>query len=543
MDPFVLETIKKNKLSNRLHNLQRSSKPNLIVINSVKTGDNEIIYSSHPQYNSNINNSSSNSNLMNLNKISSSTSNNRESSLKRSKGSPSRRTSSNDSLTRSQPSPTIIRHNFNDNQSKKIIEDKDMKMVRIENHMDTKSLITNSTKSIELIANIVNETINDKHNLIVNDMYEKSDSDENVPSVHVQKHTIENENEKINIEQPTLIKKDIKPVYTTMAAVSNYNNLNQNADSTNTITYKSSYFMLLTFILFMFTLLPIQYHNESFGIQMKRMQDQCDESSLNQLYNQTFNSNINSSSSSGSSNGNLNQSYILEKLFPFILTARSIKTNEDINKMYNETIRNELSYLIDELVANQKRNNFNNLTIKYLTQKECYLNNFTKILNIIALKPAILTTQTKRANLMKAEFDMLMNENDHYESIDDFTIPKINSAINNHIKRRQYHNDDVNNNNNNNNFEIYEKSFNENSNIINKSQNELVLTNSILICDDELYRKNVILDRQLPNLVNYNEEYANLFGIGGSPHDQLNNDFQANILTQVLLFFNRTIDN
>jgi hypothetical protein len=506
MDPFVLETIKKNKLSNRLHNLQRSSKPNLIVINSVKTGDNEIIYSSHHQTNNNLMNYTniSTKNNNNNNHSSNNNNNNRESSLKRSKGSPSRITSSNDSLTKSQPSPTIIRHNFNENQNnqnKKFTEEKDIKIVRVENHMESKGEMTNPDKSIELAASIANEII---------------------PTVHVQKHIIENEKEKINIEEPTIIKKDIKPLYNTMAAAPNYNILNHIVDSTNTITYKSSYFMLMTFTLFMFTLLPIQYHNESFGIQMKRMQDQCDDSALNQINNQPSNN----------SSNNLNQSYILEKLFPFILNARSIKTNDDINKMYNETIRNELSYLIDELVANQKKNNFNNMTIKYLTQKECYLNNFTKILNIIALKPTVLTTQTKRANLMKANFDMLMDENDHYESIDGFTIPKINTAINNHIKKREYfHNDDNYNNNNNNNFEIYEKSMNADTNIINKNPNELVLTNSILICDDELYRKNLFLDKKSANLVN-SDEYIDSLSLG-STHDQSNNDFQANILTQV----------
>ena len=45
----------------------------------------------------------------------------------------------------------------------------------------------------------------------------------------------------------------------------------------NRITYRKSYFMQITFILFALTLIPIQYHNENFNLQMLKVLDYCDQ--------------------------------------------------------------------------------------------------------------------------------------------------------------------------------------------------------------------------------------------------------------------------
>ena len=60
MDPYILEKIKLNKLTNKFENFQQATRANLIVINSVKTGENnEVIYPNTNKIIQSINNNQS----------------------------------------------------------------------------------------------------------------------------------------------------------------------------------------------------------------------------------------------------------------------------------------------------------------------------------------------------------------------------------------------------------------------------------------------------------------------------------------------------
>ena len=116
------------------------------------------------------------------------------------------------------------------------------------------------------------------------------------------------------------------------------------------IKFKSSCFLPIKLFLFVFTLLPVQYHNESLSIQFKKIQDLCSESSgfLNETH-----------------------SYILDVILPHgFVKAFSIQTLA--------------SHFNDEKNADY---NLNNLTLIYLNKSECALKNLTNLLNFISISP------------------------------------------------------------------------------------------------------------------------------------------------------------
>jgi hypothetical protein len=126
--------------------------------------------------------------------------------------------------------------------------------------------------------------------------------------------------------------------------------LQQQPFNMNTITYKSKFILPVTFFLLCFTLIPIQYHSENFSIQMKKMQDTCIESSG--YFNE-------------------NQTNILDTIFPYGFSSG----------LSFESLNKELR-IIDEI---HEKQSLNNLSIKYMSQRDCQRNNFTNIINIITI--------------------------------------------------------------------------------------------------------------------------------------------------------------
>lgn len=233
---------------------------------------------------------------------------------------------------------------------------------------------------------------------------------------------------------------------------------NSNNFSMNTITYKSKYFIPFTFFLFVFTLLPIQYHKENFGIQMRKMQDQCTDSYG--YFNQ-------------------NQTNILDTIFPYGFSSA----------LSFENLSNELKVL-DEIHSKQS---LNNLTIKYLTQKECLINNYTNVLNFITIPS---TTTTTRPNyLLNGLFitSQRFNKVDPYHENDE----KVDKTSKHMLKRDILYNQ-----------------------IAQKSYHKVPNTNVILICDDDAFKKSLIHGVHDADYLKY---------------DLL--DFQTNILTQVSFLF------
>jgi hypothetical protein len=127
--------------------------------------------------------------------------------------------------------------------------------------------------------------------------------------------------------------------------------------------------MPTAFFLIAFTLLPIQYHAENFGIQMKKMLDSCADSAG--FFNE-------------------NQTHILDTLFPYGF-------GNGVSGGF-EQLAQELA-VIDEIHRRQALRE-NNLTIKYLTQAECLRKNYTGILNLITIaSPSSLSKPVKHSPL------------------------------------------------------------------------------------------------------------------------------------------------
>lgn len=211
---------------------------------------------------------------------------------------------------------------------------------------------------------------------------------------------------------------------------SNDNN-NNNGSSMNSITYKSVYFTPLTFILLTFTLLPIQYHNENFSIQMRKMLDTCAESFG--YFNQ-------------------NQTNILDIIFPYGFSS----------SLSFENLINELK-VIDEIHQKQV---INNLTVKYLSQNECLANNYSNILNIITISStSTLTSQpVDKRNKYRInrdivdDYKMYQDEDESEDDDEDLVGPTYQK------------------------FRIKQQPF----------YRSPTTTNLILICDDESYKKSVL---------------------------------------------------
>lgn len=142
------------------------------------------------------------------------------------------------------------------------------------------------------------------------------------------------------------------------------------------LAYKSVYFLPVSFVLVALTLLPLQYHAENFGIQMKKMLDSCADSAG--LFNE-------------------NQTQILDTLFPYGFVGSSASgfgqslggrgsgnSNPTMTTTGSgfEQLLQELA-VIDEIHRRQMSDT--NLTIKYLTQADCLSKNYTSILNLITI--------------------------------------------------------------------------------------------------------------------------------------------------------------
>lgn len=138
--------------------------------------------------------------------------------------------------------------------------------------------------------------------------------------------------------------------------------------STTTLKYKSKYFIHFSFLMLVLSQLPVQYHNENFEIQMKKMQDSCAES-----YGY-FND---------------NQTHILDTLFPYGFSSAL-----SFDSLYQELKS------IDEI---HKKKSLNNITIKYLSQSECLSKNYTNIINMITVSTSKTITHTTNSNLKKYE--------------------------------------------------------------------------------------------------------------------------------------------
>lgn len=124
-------------------------------------------------------------------------------------------------------------------------------------------------------------------------------------------------------------------------------------NNSNTITCKSKHFVLTSFLLLFFTLLPLQYHNQNFLIQVKKMQDSCMESKG--FFHE-------------------NQSYILDTIFPYGFSSG----------LEFDTLNRQLNVL-NQI---QQSRSLNNYTLKSMRQLDCIQNNMTSFLNIITVPPA-----------------------------------------------------------------------------------------------------------------------------------------------------------
>lgn len=138
--------------------------------------------------------------------------------------------------------------------------------------------------------------------------------------------------------------------------------------SSSSITYKSKHFVLVIFILLFFTLLPLQYHNQNFLVQIKKMQDSCTESKG--YFNE-------------------NQTYILDTIFPYGFSSG----------LEFSSLNHQLN-LLNKIQQSKSRNNY---TIKYMNQQECKLNNLTNMLNIVTIPDKVKTT-TKRPFVVDSQF-------------------------------------------------------------------------------------------------------------------------------------------
>lgn len=115
-------------------------------------------------------------------------------------------------------------------------------------------------------------------------------------------------------------------------------------EKNNKITFKSKHYLMITLLLLLFTLLPLQYHSENFYIQIKKMQDYCNHSK-GFFYN--------------------NQTYIIDTIFPygFSSSLQFDKINHQLN------------------ILNKKTQN--NFKIKYMNKEECKQKNLTNLVNIV----------------------------------------------------------------------------------------------------------------------------------------------------------------
>lgn len=153
-------------------------------------------------------------------------------------------------------------------------------------------------------------------------------------------------------------------------------NMQLHSASAARIVYKSPYVMPLMFALLALTLLPLQYHTENFGVQMKKMLDSCAAADSTGLFNES-------------------QAQILDALFPYGFSGGagggSLNLGGGGDGTFNgldqsgagfEQLAQELA-VIDEIYRRHMADN--NLTIKYLTQAECLRKNYTNILNLITI--------------------------------------------------------------------------------------------------------------------------------------------------------------
>ncbi len=120
--------------------------------------------------------------------------------------------------------------------------------------------------------------------------------------------------------------------------------------NSNAITFKSKHFILVSYLLLLFTLLPLQYHSQNFLLQVKKMQDSCFES--RGLFTE-------------------NQSYILDAIFPYGFSSGL--EFDGLSRQLN--ILNRI----------QKSRGLDNYTLKYMRQEDCVQNNMTSFLNIITV--------------------------------------------------------------------------------------------------------------------------------------------------------------
>ena len=129
---------------------------------------------------------------------------------------------------------------------------------------------------------------------------------------------------------------------------------NNYLEKSNKITFKSKNYILITFLLLVFTLLPLQYHNENFYIQIKKMQDYCN-------YSKGFFYD--------------NQTYILDTIFPygFSSSLEFDKINDQLN------------------IINEKKQDI--IKIKYMSKEECKQRNLTNLVNIVTIEDGVRTTK------------------------------------------------------------------------------------------------------------------------------------------------------
>ncbi len=128
--------------------------------------------------------------------------------------------------------------------------------------------------------------------------------------------------------------------------------------STSPITYKSKHFMVLSFFLLFVTLLPLQYHSQNFLVQIKKMQDSCNESKG--YFNE-------------------NQTYILDTIFPYGFSSG----------LEFDSLNHQLN-ILNKIQQNRNKKNY---TIRYMSQQECKLNNLTNLLNIVTISDTATTTK------------------------------------------------------------------------------------------------------------------------------------------------------
>ena len=211
------------------------------------------------------------------------------------------------------------------------------------------------------------------------------------------------------------------------------------------ITYKSKLLMPLTLLMLSFTLMPIQYHGENFGLQMKCMIDACLDA--HGYFSE-------------------HQPNVLDTIFPYGFSS-------SLSFDY-------LSYELRALSEISQKYSSPNLTIKYLTQSDCVSNNFSKVLNIITIKTpaAALMTTTQMIHTTMNPYHLFTNY--HFNHIDFGKLSR--QFVANPEYKYNYHYQQQ---------KLKSSGRNRQASVEPAAPAANHFINILIICDDEAYRRSM----------------------------------------------------